>query len=321
MKSNEHLTGEQLKAYVNGGLKERERWLVGTHLMQCIACRKRLPEPSLQRFGTAIFGENDLDEAGSNKAVKPLKFLHFPKLSPAWSAIVVAIVLSFTIFVWLTTFKVSLENREMAQAFELDDKEPASAISRNDKNAQTTSIAESESHSTLPEKPTPNPAVRIQKPSDSPTGRGRQNTELDLNNRLSSKKKEEKLNEEKFNIAPTRGGGSTPCDSGRLIETEIGEYKEKIVLKWRKFPDAAKYHLYVSDDEEILIDEYETEQETSYVLKKTLDPQKTYNWKLIITLANGNTMAGAARKFTVKDFERKQKKSEKRTAVRCAAEK
>lgn len=320
MKSNEHLTGEQLKAYVNGGLKERERRLVGTHLMQCAACRKRLSEPSLQRFGTAIFGERDLSEAGSNKAVEQLKFLNFPKLSPAWSVMVVAIVLGLTIVVWLTTFKASLENREMAQAFELADKEPASAISGNDKKAQTTVIAGSESHSTLPEKPLPSSEVRTQKHSAAPTGRARQNTGLDPNNRLSSKKKEEKLNEEKFNIAPTRGG-STPCEPGRLIETEIGGDKEKIVLKWRKFPDAAKYHLYVSDDEEILIDEYETERETSYVLKKPLDPRKTYNWKLIITLANGNTVAGAARKFTVKDFVQRQKKSEKRTAVRCAAEK
>ncbi|NJM52122.1 MAG: hypothetical protein HC846_01255 [Blastocatellia bacterium] len=82
-----------------------------------------------------------------------------------------------------------------------------------------------------------------------------------------------------------------------------------------------KYHLYISDDDEILIDEYETETETTFVLNKKLDQLKTYKWKIIITLENGQTIPGPSNKFTVKDFQTKQMKSEKtrNTDVRCSA--
>ncbi len=96
--------------------------------------------------------------------------------------------------------------------------------------------------------------------------------------------------------------------------------KENFVFKWKKIPKAAKYHLYISDDEEILIDEYETEAETIFVLKKQLDPLKTYKWKIIITLENGQTLPGPSNKFTVKDFQTKQMKPEKKqnSKIRCS---
>ena len=59
------------------------------------------------------------------------------------------------------------------------------------------------------------------------------------------------------------------CGGETSVETEIGLSGEAVTLKWKKIPNAVKYHLYVSDDEEILIDEYETERETSYTVKKT----------------------------------------------------
>ncbi len=81
---------------------------------------------------------------------------------------------------------------------------------------------------------------------------------------------------------------------------------------WKKLPKATKYHLYVSDDDEILIDEYETEQETAYVLKKSLDPVKTYHWKVVITLEDGSTVIGDSQKFTIKNFQQNQKKLERK---------
>lgn len=80
------------------------------------------------------------------------------------------------------------------------------------------------------------------------------------------------------------------------------------------------FRVYISDDEEILIDEFETEQETSFVLKEKLDPTKTYKWKIIVTLENGQTMVGAAQKFTVKDFQTNKIKpdNKKGADIRCS---
>ena len=92
------------------------------------------------------------------------------------------------------------------------------------------------------------------------------------------------------------------------------------MLRWKKFPDAAKYNLYISDDEEILIDEYETQNNTSYVLNKPLDPAKTYSWKILVTLENGETVIGASRKFTVKDFQMNEEslQNKSKSDIRCA---
>ena len=97
--------------------------------------------------------------------------------------------------------------------------------------------------------------------------------------------------------------------------------KIKFVFKWKKVQNAAKYHLYISDEDEILIDEYETEAETTFVLKKRLNPLKTYMWKIIVTLENGKKMIGTSQKFTVRNFQTNQNRFEKRkdSVVRCSA--
>ena len=105
----------------------------------------------------------------------------------------------------------------------------------------------------------------------------------------------------KRNISATRGS-TTPCAVGRTIEMELGSSKTDLVLRWKRVPKAAKYHLFVSDDNEILIDEFETDQDTSYVLKKPLDPSKAYKWKIVITLENGQKLYADAQKFTANDF-------------------
>lgn len=59
------------------------------------------------------------------------------------------------------------------------------------------------------------------------------------------------------------GGDSlNECGNEGQTDLEIEIIGENIMLKWKKVPDASKYHLYVSDEDEILLDEDETEQAT-----------------------------------------------------------
>jgi len=121
-------------------------------------------------------------------------------------------------------------------------------------------------------------------------------------------------------ISPTRGS-ITPCAVGRTIEMELGSHKSDLILRWRRVRNAAKYHLYVSDDNEILIDEFETDQDTSYVLKKPLDPSKAYKWKIVITLENGQVIVADSQKFTSEDIRSVQEKvssKRQRSVTRCS---
>ena len=124
----------------------------------------------------------------------------------------------------------------------------------------------------------------------------------------------------KKNISPTRGS-ITPCALGRTIDMEIRSQKSDLILRWKRVRNAARYHLYVSDDNEILIDEFETDQDTSYVLKKPLDPSKAYKWKIVITLENGKKLYADAQKFTAKDFQASFNgyKTKARSNTRCLA--
>lgn len=112
-------------------------------------------------------------------------------------------------------------------------------------------------------------------------------------------------------VSATRGV-TGKCGENQTIQIEFSADKENFAFKWKAVPKAAKYHLYISDDEEILIDEFETPNETSFVLKKPLDLLKTYKWKIVVTLENGETVVGDSQKFTVKDLKSDQKKFKKK---------
>src|SRR5205085_73706 len=122
----------------------------------------------------------------------------------------------------------------------------------------------------------------------------------------------------KVQVSTTRGG-KAECSEEKSIELEFSAVKEDLVFKWKKVPNAAKYHLYISDDDEILIDEFETEGETSFILRKPLDTLKTYKWKILITLDNGKTVVSPYNKFTVREYETNRLKQEKKmnAEIRC----
>jgi hypothetical protein len=125
---------------------------------------------------------------------------------------------------------------------------------------------------------------------------------------------------QKEKIMATRGV-SNRCVENNSVELEFLANKEDFVFKWKAFPKATKYQLYISDDDEILIEEFETANETTFILKKALDPLKTYKWRIIVTLENGQQVVGSSQKFTMKDFQINQKKIEtKRSSEsRCSA--
>ncbi len=314
----EHLTENQLNAYFGAALKPGEKHAVGRHLLQCDFCLKRLPQLTTEQFWAALMTDEADDSPDERKMFAArlnsiFQSLKQPKVFALSAA--AAILIFFSAFIWLGAAKSSVTEKEVAENFE-----PAQSVFNESNDEQINSpssfpLVESGNPSSPPAT-----ARTISKP-DSPAANDtpKHNLKTASRNDLNLKTPLKSEDSEKSNISSTRGGSSTLPKCSNTIEMTTNSKGEAVTLKWKKVPKAAKYHLYISDDDEILVDEYETEEETSYVLKKSLDPVKTYQWKVVITLEDGNTVIEDSQKFTVKNFQPNQKKSERKekSDIRC----
>jgi HAMP domain-containing protein len=323
MNRSEHLTDNQLNAYFGDSTFDREaKHKIGQHLLQCDDCLKRLPQPTPAHFWKALMTDENSEDAVDERESFAVRLRHIiqkltqPKIF-ALSAAGLLIVLFFSAFIWLNAAKSSEVEKEVAQNIET--KEPQ--IIFNNAGEEKINLP-----SVIPtaksDNSSPSASTRIVPDRDLPTAKEikpKSNSKTASSNDFSVKKQGNLLQKE--NIALTRGGATPKCGAPTAINLAVETSGEKVVLKWIKVPNAAKYHLYVSDDEEILIDEYETTEGTSYALTKPIDPAKTYQWKVVITLENGNTVIGDSQKFTVKEIQQNLKKSEKNKKffVRCTA--
>ena len=322
MNGSEHLTENQLADYFgNDVLEAQAKHRIGCHLLQCDFCLKRLPQPTTEQFWAALMTdeaddslyERTLLTARVNSIIQSLKHQKVFALSAA----ALAILIFFSAFIWMGAGKSSIMETEVAQNFE-----PAPVVFNQNGNDQINLP------SVLPAVESGNPAspAATSRTAAEPNSPAANNTPK--NNLITASRSDfnpktpvKSVNPEKANISSTRGGSSVlpKCGGAVTVEMTTSSKGEAVTLKWKKVPNAAKYHLYVSDDDEILVDEYETEQDTSYVLKKPLNPVKTYQWKVVITLEDGKTVIGDSQKFTIKNFQPNQKKSERKekSDIRC----
>ncbi len=321
MNRSEHLTENQLLNYFGDALERGAKHEIGRHLLQCDFCLERLPQPTTEQFLSVLMTENDIEDSPAEKATFParLQFIIQSLTQPKilnYGAGVLAIALIFTVSIWLGSVRLFDTEIEVAENFELKDAPLAYDQNNGSKInlPQEFSSSENGVSSAAAEQ---NRAGKSEQ--DLPfqvDGREKQKSKIISRNDSDARIKREMPNGEKKNVSLTRGG-LTKCSEQKQIDSEIGADDKTVVLKWKKVQNAVKYHLYFSDEEEVLIDEYETEKETSYVLTKPLDPKKTYRWKVVITLENGRTIAGRAQKFSAENVQRKQKKSEGKLEARC----
>lgn len=322
MKGIEHLTENQIAGYRAGAFDALETREIGRHLLKCESCRQSLPVPTFDDFWKAVMNERKDDEqdSASEKTVFSLHSI-FPMMPAifkqfnglAWSGAALILVLSISSLLWFNQTRQSNQEKELAQTFNTEIIGPNPAknetnellIPQNSRIDKQSSL--SDSNRLLNPKP-PQASVR------------RNNLNLS-SQEDSSRNSVRKIPMDKpDSISSTRGVLPAKCGSETTVETEAGVSGENVTLKWNKIPNAVKYHLYISDDEEILIDEYETERETSYLLKKSLDAAKTYQWKVVVTTEDGKTIVGDSQKFTIKNLQLNRNKSEKKEKpqIRCS---
>lgn len=323
MNRSKHLTDYQLADYFGDALEHAAKHAIGRHLLQCDFCLKRLPQPTPEQFMAALMTENETDEdSRDEKTISRLGFIadlvRQPKIF-ALSAGALAVCLVFSAFIWLSAAKSSDTETELAKNFETTQSIEQVINSNKTENSSAFPIPESDDHSSpVSARTTPNRDLLATKQI-----KPKQILKTALQNDSNIKTQAKLLDENKANISSTRGGTSAKCSELPPIDLAVGMSNETVILKWKKIPNAAKYHLYVSDDEEILVDEYETEQETTYALKKSLDAAKTYKWKVVVTMEDGNTIIGDSQKFTIKSLQLNRSKSEKKEKpqIRCSESK
>lgn len=294
-----HLSHNQLISYSKGLLIKPEAEKAGKHLLQCEHCRSSLPVPTPKRFFAAL-AENHRGEGEEFSLQRSrsfslpvlfgylLKLVHRPPVL-AWTSSAVILILSLSFLLWFYSNSSYRGEKEIASVAtskrppELNqiawDSNTNGKIDLSDYDEQrndSNRVYSSKKSDKLPIKTAP-----LSKPKQ-------KGTQKDLGN-------------PNRNISKTRGGVSD-CDEEKDLGVEIRPKGTAILFKWKKFPRAKKYHLYISDDDEILIDEFVTDSATSYVLNKSLDETKTYRWKILVILESGETVVGISEKFSVKEF-------------------
>lgn len=330
MTAIEHLTSIQVGGYYSGAFADDDSNAIGKHLLQCGDCRSLLPEPTPDQVWNAISTEREANKLAA-PGVTRFSMSHVFSMVPfarfssgvfdqnrllAWGSGALIILLACSFAIWLSVAQTAKRDLEVAQA-----------ISREKPTIQKgTEVVIDQS--LVPEPRDLNSSLAA---SEKP-GIDRKSTEASKpnprkertdssaqfeSNRQSNKTPRTERNE---NVSLTRGATSN-CSEENSFAMEFGTISDAILLKWKTIPNAAKYHLYISDDEEILVAEFETETATSFLLKKPLDPAKNYKWKIIVTLENGQTIVGSSLKFTQADVQNNQLKRESvsKEQIRCSA--
>ncbi len=292
MKTSDHVTENQIAAFSAGSLIVEDARTIGGHLIRCVTCRSLLPTPDSSQVWTAVTREHDFGESKERTRMSHLSERAFVETIAelfartnrlAWASGMLAIVIGMAALFFLSVSKHPGVESDVARSLEIEG--PVPPFTRTDEaNGEIDS---------------PETISKSNRTNSLSTDRGLTNGGRNMNPRTA---RTNNLAPTAVNrdIAQTRGG-SEPCSAGRTIEMGLGSSKADFLFRWKRVPKAAKYHVYVSDSDEILVDEFETELETSYVMTKPLDPTKSYKWKIVITLESGEKLYADAQKFSVKN--------------------
>jgi len=316
MNPSEHLTRNQIAAFNAGSLAASESRSIGGHLIRCVECRGLLPLPNAGKFWTAFMGEEESQKSQANdespysiqRYIRAFgKFFSKPQ-SLAWGTGALVVILGLALVLLFSASNESSVESEVAKSFE---SESPISIPRSDEAKEPNVVLPDYAGGNNRKDRLPD---RVLTDKRSPRRRAKQTSKSSSDNRVAAARLVSD------GVSRTRGVISK-CGAESTFGVELEYAEPDLVLRWQHVPNAVKYHLYISDDEEILIDEFETENSTSYLLKKQLDPKRSYKWKVIITLENGQVKVADSQKFTSKDIRSIQKKvsgKRQRSVTRCS---
>jgi hypothetical protein len=332
----EHLTKNQLAGYSTGTLSETEARAAGRHLLQCEACRKLMPMPSPERFMSVLMTENDLVAAGTTTTTaaaektvastrRSLSAYFAVFNSPAgfaWSAGgALVLILTVTAFLWIYADRQQTtsggDNGEIAQI------NPAEREVINPPVFIPSPVSIGSSNLGIgdhPSKSTGNDnsfrvvnGVKEAQHKEKPLRETERDSQPDkrLNNKIDRSLTGSNSGSNKVVVSTSRSLNDCPQGSPEIVLSPYFETvtEKQPVLRWKAVPGAVQYELYVSDSEQMMVEKGEVKDDTSFRLKKELEANKSYKWKVIALLSENKRLSsdsisfsvgGAARKYSPK---------------------
>lgn len=245
---------------------------IGRHLLICKECRAKLPAVSSQEFLNCILDSENLPPSESEHSRRLFDVTRFPTLSIARATVFAGFAILLVVGVYFVADK-TLNPTE-------------TTIARSDDNARGTDFS-----------PIPRGSVAVPNSGEQNQATAKDPVRSDAATKSASPKNNQgrirrvaaKVPE--IRNAETRGN-ENPCSNGATINLESNSDGKEIVLKWNAVKRAASYAIYIADLDENLVDHFESKTQTYYRSNVILEPAKSYRWKLIITLKNGNRIVG-----------------------------
>jgi len=280
--NGEHLQISEIALFRNRTLSREEVREASRHLLICSDCRDLLPNPSRKEFLESVFIEQDdrTDQLASAYGHR-YGFFSFldgfrQVLSPvAGVAILIVVTAGLSFLIFLRPSGSTEENLVVSI--------PKDHLNRSDLNLPVPgNDIYQPSNSDPISDPMPSPALKnrkqalnVERPKRNPLQMTRRNGPVEVETR----------------------GVKGPCESNKPIMLETSVSDEGIRMTWDKVADAAKYDVYISDPDERLVDQFESDRETSYVSKANFEQDIVYKWRLIITLKSGETIVADSQQF------------------------
>ena len=291
--TGEHLQISDIALLRNGPLPREEAREFSRHLLNCGECRELLPKPSKQEFLRTVFGEQELGTDGvavsntvRNTRLVPLVSSFRSTLRPIF-AFGLLLVIAAGIGALFLSFRQTQTDGDLV----------AVVVAPATVGMDSTQTIPDRGISVLAE---PNPK---------PESNDRREAEKVVRAERNEPKKGTNRRPPQGNGLVESGTRGIDLQCGGITSIGLGTsaLEDGIRLTWDKITDAAKYSVYISDLDEKLVDEFETDSGTSYVSKAKFERDNIYKWRLIVKLKNGHTLVGASTKFTLGESNRRDK--------------
>ncbi len=269
-----HLSAAEVAMFREESLSSRSVE-IGRHLLTCKECRAQLPSVTTQEFRDCVLDREVVNDAKVTFTSRLLPYVRLPRLSVARAAVFAGFAALLIAGLYMVRVQSGLMNSEPM-------------IAKNETTPVQLESVPPESRSVTQ----PSPVEPEEPVSNEPETKNEYSERRQAPKRAGLSPGRKPVGRAPaIRTAETRGD-ENPCSGGATVSLESNTNGKEIFLKWNPVKGAASYDIYISDLDENLIDHFESDSLTQYRSTVGLEPERTYRWKLIITLSNGSKIVG-----------------------------
>lgn len=272
--SHNHLSAAEVAMFREESLSSRSIE-IGRHLLTCKECRTKLPSVTTQEFRNCIIDPEVANDGNVKFKSRLFPIDRLPRLSVARATVFAGLTILLLAGLYLVRVQSGWMNSEPM-------------VAKNDTASVQLETVPPESRS-ITDPPSVEPLQPISNGSEK---KDEYSERRQATKRISpSPVRKPVAKAPAIRTAETRGD-ENPCYGGATLSLESNTNGKEIFLKWNPVKGATSYDIYISDLDENLIDHFESDSQTQYRSTVELEQQKTYRWKLIITLRDGTKIVG-----------------------------